>query len=98
MSVRPITQSEEIKAKGHPFVNIFAIFGASQGLLVYLHRHRIPLRSNWLAAPGSPFKFSLLVFGGYLAGGALAIVLFSDAELLRLHQRHIEDKLTIADG
>ena len=49
MSVRPITASEEIKAKGHPFVNTLAVLGGTQGLLVYLHRHRIPKPQNPIA-------------------------------------------------
>ena len=44
MSVRPITVAEETKAFGHPFVNIISLFGASQGLLMFLHRSRIPFK------------------------------------------------------
>ena len=40
MSVRPVPVGEETKAFGHPFVNIYSTFGATQGLLVYLHRTR----------------------------------------------------------
>lgn len=78
MSVRPITVAEETKAYGHPFVNIFSLFGASQGLLIYLHRHQIPFRSNWLASPGTPGKFLFLVLGGYLVGGCVAMAAFTD--------------------
>lgn len=53
MSVKPITVGEEIKAYGHPFVNIFSLFGGLQGTLIFLHRQRIPLRSNWFAHPGA---------------------------------------------
>lgn len=47
MSVRPITVGEELKSLGHPFVNIFAVFGGLQGTLLYLHLQRIPFKSNW---------------------------------------------------
>ena len=93
MSVRPITFSEENKAFGHPWVNIFATFGATQGLLLYLHRNRIPITTNWFAPPGSLLKFVVLVGGGYLFGGFVAIGFFADRELLRLHRRHLEDKV-----
>jgi len=43
MSVRPITVSEENKAKGHPFVNIFAVMGGLQGLITFLNRQRIAI-------------------------------------------------------
>ena len=88
MSARPITVSEEIKAKGHPWVNILSIFGATQGMLTYLHRQRVPFRSNWLAPPGSPFKFGILVFGGFYVGGLIGVAAFTDWELIRLYKRH----------
>ena len=88
MSVRPISVGEETKAFGHPFVNILSLFGASQGMLMYLHRHRIPITSNWFAAPGSPAGFGLLVVGGYLIGGGIAMAAFSDWPLVRLALSH----------
>ena len=88
MSARPITVSEEIKAKAHPWVNILSLFGGTQGLLIYLHRQRIPFRSNWLASPGSPSRFAVFALGGYLVGGVIGMAAFSDWELLRLYARH----------
>ncbi len=98
MSVRPIPLAEEIKASGHPFVNIFAIFGASQGLLVYLHRQRIPFRSNWLASPGNPRRFALLVLGGYIGGGLVGMSAFADWDVVRLLAKHQEDIDLRTDG
>ena len=51
MTVRPLTVSEEIKSMGHPFVNIFAVSGALQGILYFLHIQRIPFKSNWFEHP-----------------------------------------------
>jgi hypothetical protein len=98
MSVRPITVGEESKATGHPFVNIFALFGGTQGLLLYLHRSRIPITQNWFAPPGHLLKFGLLVGGGYLIGGAVAMGFFTDRELLRLARRHRQDKALNVEG
>ncbi len=84
MSVRPLSVGEETKAFAHPWVNIFSLFGASQGVLIYLHRHRIPFQSNWFAAPGRPSVFLFLVGAGYLAGGGVAMAAFSDWSLVRL--------------
>jgi len=84
MSVRPITVGEETKAFGHPFVNIFSVFGGLQGVLIFLRRRRIPVQSNWFAAPGSLGVFSVLVLGGFLTGGFVAMAGFSDWEIIRL--------------
>ena len=98
MSVRPITVSEEIKAKGHPFVNIFAVFGGLQGLLLYLHRHRIPITQNWFAPPGSLLRFAVLVGGGFLVGGVVGMAAFTDRDLLRLHNLHEEDRKHLVEA
>ena len=98
MSVRPITVAEETKAFGHSFVNIISLFGASQGLLMFLHRSRIPFRSNWFAAPGSFGIFTFAVFGGYIAGGAIGMAAFSDWELLRLAYAHKADQQMRIEG
>lgn len=98
MSVRPITVSEESKAFGHPFVNILSLFGASQGLLIYLHRLRIPVTSNWFAAPGSVGLFGFLVFGGYLFGGAVGMAAYTDWSLARLAFSHDKDRKNLTDG
>ena len=92
MSVRPITRGEEFKAIGHPFGGYLSVLGASQGLLTYLHRHRIPFSSNWFAAPGSPGKLIFFVVGGYVIGRAAGDIIFSDSALLRLRARHLEDE------
>ena len=98
MSVRPITVSEEIKAKGHPFVNIFSVFGGLQGLLLYLNRHRIHITQNWFAPPGSVFRFAVIVGGGFLIGGGVGMAAFTDKDLLRLHYFHKEDKTLLVEG
>lgn len=98
MSVRPISVGEETKAFGHPWVNIMSLFGASQGLLIYLHRHRIPFTSNWFATPGSKGVFAFLVVGGYLAGGAVAMAGFSDHTLARLANAHKQDLALLTDA
>lgn len=36
MSVRPITESEQRKAYGHPFTTWLMAFGATQGLITHL--------------------------------------------------------------
>lgn len=92
MSVRPITVSEEVKAKGHPFVNIFAIFGGLQGLLIFLNRQRIPITQNWFAHPGSGLRFGFFVGGGFIVGGLFAMAAFSDPAILRLYYAHEKDK------
>ena len=85
MSVRPITVSEEIKAGGHPFTNIFALFGGLQGILVYLHLSKIPVTSNWFAKPHGSFgRFLFLAGGGYVFAGSLALFFYTDHALLRL--------------
>ncbi len=88
MSVRPITVSEETKAYGHPWVNIFALMGASQGTLTFLHLKRIPFRSNWFEHPGTIPLFLGLTVGGFLVGGFGAGQVFNDWELVRLAQQH----------
>lgn len=98
MSVRPVSVGEEIKAFGHPWVNIMSLFGASQGLLVYLHRHRIPITANWFAAPGRPSILAFLVVGGYIAGGSLAMAAFSDWSLIRLVESHRQDASLLTDS
>lgn len=98
MSVRPITVSEEIKAKGHPFVNILATFGGLQGLLIYLNRHNIPITQNWFAQPGSLLRFSVLVGGGFVVGGLVGMAAFTDWDLLRLHFQHEQDKRLLVHG
>ncbi len=91
MSVRPISVGEETKAFGHPWVNILSLFGASQGLLVYLHRHRIPITANWFAAPGRASVLAFLVAGGYITGGVIGMVGFSDWSLARIAHIHHKD-------
>lgn len=99
MSVRPITVGEETKAFGHPFVNILSIFGASQGLLVYLHRTRIPVSANWFGAPGAhPYGLVALLLLGYVGGGALGMAAFSDWNLVRLANAHRRDRVLLTDG
>lgn len=98
MSVRPLTVSEENKGYAHPWINIFCIFGASQGAIMYLHRHRIPFQSNWFAAPGSPAGLVLMTLGGFLVGGGIAMAAFTDWHLVRLAQQHKKDAMVIADG
>jgi len=98
MSVRPITVGEETKAYGHPFVNILSLFGGMQGLLIFLNRRRIPITSNWFATPGSFPVFAILVFGGYLTGGAVAMAGFTDWTLLRLSLSHAHDKALVTEG
>ena len=98
MSVRPITVGEETKALGHPFVNILSLFGATQGMLIFLNRRKIPIQNNWFAAPGAFSGFLFLVLGGYLTGGCVGMAVFSDWQLLRLSQRHSEDLSLIVDG
>lgn len=88
MSVRPITVSEETHAYGHPFVNAFAVLGGLQGVLVYLHRSRIPVQSNWFPNTGSFKLFAVLAAGGYLGGGLLALAFYTDKDLLRLAKSH----------
>lgn len=91
MSVRPITVSEETHAYGHPFVNSFAVMGGLQGVLIYLHRSRIPVQSNWFPNSGSFKFFAFLSVGGYLTGGLLALAFYSDSNLIRLAQSHKKD-------
>ena len=98
MSVRPITISEENKARGHPWVNVFAVFGATQGLLIYLNRTRMKFNQNWFAAPGSPKIALILIGGGFLIGGGIGMAAFTDHELLRLSYRHQEDKIHLIEG
>ena len=98
MSVRPVSVGEEIKAFGHPWVNILSLFGATQGLLVYLHRNRIPVTSNWFAAPGRPSLFVFLVVGGYITGGTIAMAAFSDWSLIRLVESHRQDNALLTDS
>jgi len=98
MSVRPVTVGEENKAFAHPWINIFATFGASQGVLTYLHRHRIPFASNWFAAPGSPAAFVVFALGGFVVGGGVAMAAFSDWHLVRLVQQHQKDRVFNTDG
>ena len=98
MSVRPVTVGEETKAFGHPFVNIFAVFGGLQGALSFLHRRRIPFQSNWFAAPGSLPVFLGLTLGGYLIGGGVGVAAFSDWEIIRLVQQHKQDKALLTDS
>ena len=88
MSVRPVTVGEEIKASGHPFVNILATFGGLQGLLIYLNRHRIPITQNWFAAPGSVYRAAFFIGGGFLVGGFVGIAAFSDPSIRRLVRQH----------
>jgi hypothetical protein len=73
-------------------VNIFAVFGATNGILTYLHRTRIPINQNWFAKPaGSVPIFMVMTGGGYLVGGLVGLYLFRDPALLRLQKRHTED-------
>lgn len=88
MSVRPITYTEEQKAKGYPFANIFGVLGGLQGLVIYLHHQRIPIRDNWFARPGSLGRFSVLVIGGYFVGAFFGSLSFGDRDLLRLFYAH----------
>ena len=99
MSVRPITVGEETKAYAHPWVNIFSIFGATQGVLIYLHRLRIPVTSNWFAAgTGSLPLFLFLGITGYAVGGGVAVAAFADWPLIRLAQSHKTDRALLTDG
>lgn len=98
MSVRPITVGEETKAFAHPWINIFSFFGATQGMITYLHRTRIPFQSNWLAAPGSPVAFAIFVLGGYLIGGGVAMAAFTDWDLVRIAKMHQKDRVFNTDG
>lgn len=98
MSVRPITISEEIKAKGHPFVNIFSVFGGLQGLLIFLNRQRIPITENWFSHPGSLGRFAFLVLGGYAVGGLVAMIAFTDMKTLRLYRTHTQDRILNVEG
>ena len=98
MSVRPITVSESTKAFGHPFANIFAVFGGLQGMLFFLHIHRIPFKSNWFAQAGTFPRFAVLTFGGFFLSGFAATFMFKDDELLRLHRQHKRDKSLMIDG
>lgn len=97
MSVRPVSVSEETKAFGHPFVNIFSLFGLTQGLLIYLNRTRIPVTQNWFSV-GHPALFGALVLGGYFVGGAVAMGVYSDWNVVRLMQRHKEDQDLLVEG
>jgi hypothetical protein len=98
MSLRPITVSEEVYAKGHPWVNIFSTFGALQGVLIYLNRRRIPFQSNWFAQQASLPIFAVLVLGGYVAGGSVAMAAFTDWSLLRIAMQHKQDKAMMTDS
>ena len=98
MSVRPVPVGEETKAFGHPFVNIFSLFGGLQGALMFLHRRRIPVQSNWFATPGSLPVFTALVLGGFLTGGFVAVAAFSDWNIIRLVHSHRQDKVLNTDS
>lgn len=98
MSVRPITVGEEQKAFGYPFVNVFAVFGGLQGVLMFMHRQRVAFKSNWFAHPGSFPRFAVLGAGGFLVGGLVGMAVFTDWELIRLYYLHREDKLNLIEG
>jgi hypothetical protein len=98
MSVRPITITEEYKAKGQPFVNILAVFGGTQGLLMYLNRMKIPITENWFQPPGGVGRFSFFVVGGFIAGGLIGMAAFTDRPLLRLYYSHQRDIILTVDG
>ena len=98
MSVRPLSVGELYYSQGGPLPKILGFFGATQGMLVYLHRHRIPFNQNWFGAPGSPGKFLLFVVGGTVGGYLLGYQLFKDPELIRLSIRHQRDQRLEIEG
>ena len=91
MSVRPVSWSDEAHATGHPWVNGLALFGGLQGMLMYLHRYRMPINQNWFGKPGGMFPFGFYVVGGYLVGGVVAMAFFSDWDTIRLIKSHRKD-------
>jgi len=91
MSVRPITVSEEDKAFGDPIVGLISLMGGLQGVLMYLNKTKAPFRSNWAAAPGSPFTLAFFLLGGYFGSMGVAYLVFKDDGLLRLYYTHRKD-------
>ena len=98
MSVRPVTQAEELKAYGHPFVNIFPLFGASQGILTFLHLQRIPFKSNWFIHTGTTGRFLVLSVGGFFVGGIAGLMLFNGWDTIRLLHAHKLDSVHLVHG
>lgn len=73
-------------------------FGTTQGVLAYLHRYRLPFRSNWLAAPGSAPIFLLYTAAAFHLSGLAGQYIFADQGLRRLKEFHEEDKAHIVEG
>ena len=96
MSVRPISVGEELKGEARPFTGIFALMGASQGLLIHLHRHRLRVNQNWFSV--APVGLTVMMVGGFLVGTGVSVALFADWNLIRLANTHKRDQMMVADG
>jgi hypothetical protein len=87
MSVRPITESEIRQAYGEPFTTYFAVFGATQGILMTLRYQQATIQTARWNAPAAFF-----VLGGAALGMVSSVVFFGDAQLRRLHSQHQQDR------
>ena len=91
MSVRPITRSEEQLAFGAPWTNWFALFGATQGVLMHLKFHGQRVTQTWVPTAISRFTLPVFVIGGFAAGATFGVQAFGDAGLRRLYNSHRQD-------
>ena len=98
MSVRPITQSEELKAYGAPWKQLGGIFFGLQGLVTYIHWNKVHVGVNMIPNTRAFMQLLLLTGGGYAAGSLLGYVFFGDRDLMRLYKTHwVDQRLKVFD-
>lgn len=89
MSVRAVTQSEQMLATGEPFSSAFALFGGLQGVLMACRTQHTTFRNMKFNA----FAW-MTILGMSGAGYALGFYGFGDAQMRRLVASHDLDRLT----
>uniref|UniRef100_A0A7S3CLA3 Uncharacterized protein n=1 Tax=Strombidium rassoulzadegani TaxID=1082188 RepID=A0A7S3CLA3_9SPIT len=91
-SVRPLTVSEEIHARGQPLTGISTIFGFTFGVLTHMRMHKVTAQCNWFPTPQSKLVGSAMMVGGGVLGYLTGKFLFSDFGLQRLIKQHELDR------
>ena len=98
MSVRPITQAEELKAYGSPWKQLGGLFFGLQGVITYLHWNKLHAGVNMIPNTRAFIQLLLLGGGGYLVGSLLGYTFFGDQELMRLYRTHwLDQRIKVYD-
>lgn len=92
MSVRPITQGEEILANGGAMTRWLIVIGSTQGLLTHLRFHNLTVQQKWASTPFQRVTLLAGILGGATAGYFVGSYFYGDAQLRRLSNEHRKDR------